>query len=294
MTLKNNMKTALLLGGLAGLMVLLGNMLGGRSGAMLGLVFAAFMNLGSYWFSDKIALRMSRARPVSRAEAPQLYASVQRLTAKAGLPMPTLHLIPSKQPNAFATGRNPSHAAVAVTEGILEILSPEELEGVLAHELAHVRNRDILIASVAATIAGAISFVATMARWGAMFGGGGGGNNDDNRGGVIGVLVASLVAPLAAMIMQMAVSRSREYAADAVGAQIAGRPQGLASALRKLEIMSQRVPMAINPSAAPMFIVNPLRGAWAQGASRMFSTHPPTEERIRRLNEMTVRSGYLT
>jgi heat shock protein HtpX len=289
--MKNNMKTALLLGSLAGLMVFLGNLLGGRSGAMLGLVFAAVMNLGSYWFSDRIALRMSRARPVSRTEAPELYAAVERLTRRAGLPMPSLHLIPSKQPNAFATGRNPSHAAVAVTEGILEILSPDELEGVLAHELAHVRNRDILIASVAATIAGAISFVATMARWGAMFGGGG--DDDDNPGGIIGLLAASIVAPIAAMIMQMAVSRSREFAADALGAEIAGRPQGLASALRKLEVMSQRVPMAVNPSAAPMFIVNPLRGAWAKGASRMFSTHPPTEERISRLNEMAARTGYL-
>ncbi len=288
--MKNNMKTALLLGSLAGLMVFLGNLLGGRSGAMLGLVFAAVMNLGSYWFSDRIALKMSRARPVSRGEAPELYAAVERLTRRAGLPMPSLHLIPSKQPNAFATGRNPSHAAVAVTEGILEILSPDELEGVLAHELAHVRNRDILIASVAATIAGAISFVATMARWGAMFGGG---DDDDNPGGIFGLLAASIVAPIAAMIMQMAVSRSREFAADALGAEIAGRPQGLASALRKLEVMSQRVPMAVNPSAAPMFIVNPLRGAWAQGASRMFSTHPPTEERISRLNEMAARTGYL-
>lgn len=290
--MKNNFKTALLLGGLAGLMVFLGNMLGGRTGAMFGLVLAAFMNLGSYWFSDKIALKMSRARPVGRAEAPQLYASVERLAERARLPMPTLHLIPSQQPNAFATGRNPAHAAVAVTEGILEILSPDELEGVLAHELAHVRNRDILIASVAATIAGAISFAATMARWGAIFGGGGG-DDDENPGGLIGILVASLVAPVAAMIMQMAVSRSREYVADALGAEIAGRPQGLASALRKLEVMSQRVPMAVNPSAAPMFIVNPLRGAWAQGASRMFSTHPPTEERIRRLNDMAARTGYL-
>lgn len=289
--MKNNMKTALLLGSLAGLMVFLGNLIGGRSGAMLGLVFAAVMNLGSYWFSDRIALKMSRARPVSRGEAPQLYAAVERLTGRAGLPMPSLHLIPSKQPNAFATGRNPAHAAVAVTEGILEILSPDELEGVLAHELAHVRNRDILIASVAATIAGAISFVATMARWGAMFGGGG--DDEDNPGGIFGLLAASIVAPIAAMIMQMAVSRSREFAADALGAEIAGRPQGLASALRKLEVMSQRVPMAVNPSAAPMFIVNPLRGPWARGASRMFSTHPPTEERIARLNEMAARTGFL-
>ncbi len=290
--MKNNMKTALLLGSLAGLMVFLGSMLGGRSGALLGLIFAAVMNLGSYWFSDKIALKMSKARPVSRTEAPQLYEAVYRLTQKAGMPMPSLHLIPSEQPNAFATGRSPSHAAVAVTEGLLHLLSPEELEGVLAHELAHVRNRDILIASVAATIAGAISFVATMARWGAMFGGGG--NDRDNPGGIVGVLVASMVAPIAAVIMQMAVSRSREYQADALGAEIAGRPQGLASALRKLELMSQKVPMAVNPSAAPMFIVNPLRGPWARGASRMFSTHPPTEERIRRLEAIGARTGYLS
>ncbi len=290
MTVKNNMKTVILLGTLAGLMVWLGNMIAGRSGATIGLVFAAVMNLGAYWFSDKIALKMSRARPISRAEAPQLYSMVYRLTQRAGIPMPSIHIIPSQQPNAFATGRNPSHAAVAVTEGILEMLSPSELEGVLAHELAHVRNRDILIASVAATIAGAISFIATMARWGAMFGGS---DEDNNPAGLVGVLVASIVAPLAAMVMQMAVSRSREFQADAVGAEIAGRPNGLSSALRKLEIASQRVPMAVNPSAAPMFIVNPLRGPLAHGAARLFSTHPPTEERIRRLEEMAGRAGYL-
>ncbi len=288
--MKNNMKTVVLLGSLAGLMVVAGNLLGGRTGAIFGLGFAVLMNMGSYWFSDKIALKMSRARPVSSAEAPELYNSVRRLTQRAGLPMPSLHLIPSEQPNAFATGRNPSHAAVAVTEGILRILTPEELEGVLAHELAHVQNRDILIASVAATIAGAISFLATMARWGAMFGGGR--DDDDHPGGIAGVLVASIVAPLAAMIMQMAVSRSREFQADARGAQIAGRPQGLSSALRKLEVASQRIPMAVNPSAAPMFIVNPLRGAWAKNASRLFSTHPPTEERIRRLDEIAARTGF--
>ncbi len=288
--MKNNMKTVLLLGTLAGLMVGLGSLLGGRGGAVLGLMFAAVMNLGAYWFSDKIALRMSRARPVTRAEAPQLYSAVRRLTERAGMPMPSLHVIPSDQPNAFATGRNPSHAAVAVTEGILAMLTPEELEGVLAHELAHVRNRDILIASVAATIAGAISFVATMARWGAIFGGG---DDEDNPGGLIGVLVASIVAPIAAMIVQLAVSRSREFHADAVGAEIAGRPHGLASALRKLEVASQRIPMAVNPSAAPMFIVNPLRGPWARGAARWFSTHPPTEERIRRLHQMAGATSYL-
>lgn len=288
--MKNNLKTVVLLGTLAGLMVGLGNLLGGRGGAVLGLMFAAVMNLGAYWFSDKIALRMSRARPVTRAEAPELYQAVHRLTSRAGMPMPSLHVIPSDQPNAFATGRNPSHAAVAVTEGILAMLTPEELEGVLAHELAHVKNRDILIASVAATIAGAISFVATMARWGAIFGGG---DDDESPGGLIGVLVASIVAPIAAVIVQMAVSRSREFEADADGAVIAGRPHGLASALRKLDIASQRIPMAVNPSAAPMFIVNPLRGSWAQGAARMFSTHPPTEERIRRLQAMASSSHFM-
>ena len=287
--MKNNLKTVVLLGSLAGLMVWLGNAIGGRGGAVMGLLLAALMNFGAYWFSDKMALKMSRARPVSRAEAPELYAMVRSLTQRAGLPMPSLHIIPSDQPNAFATGRNPSHAAVAVTEGLLHMLSPAELEGVLAHELAHVRNRDILISSVAATIAGAISFLATMARWGAMFGGG---DEEDSPGGIVAVLVASIVAPIAAMIMQLAVSRSREFQADAVGAEIAGRPQGLASALRKLEVAARRVPMAVNPSAAPMFIVNPLSGSWAHGAARLFSTHPPTEERVRRLQEMAGRAGY--
>jgi len=284
--MKNNLKTVFLLGTLAGLMVFLGNMLGGRSGAVMGLAFAAVMNMGAYWFSDRIALKMSKARPVSRTEAPQLYELVYRLTQRANLPMPSLHIIPSQQPNAFATGRNPKHAAVAVTQGLLEIMSPDELEGVVAHELAHVRNRDILIASVAATIAGAISFVATMARWGAMFGGGRN-SNSNNPIGLAGILVASIVAPLAAMIMQMAVSRSREFHADAVGANIAGRPHGLAAALRKLELASQRIPMPVNPSAAPMFIVNPLRGMRGGGAARLFSTHPPTEERIRKLEAMS-------
>ncbi|HEX2053667.1 MAG TPA: zinc metalloprotease HtpX [Actinomycetota bacterium] len=283
------MKTVVLLGTLAGLMVWLGSAIGGRGGALLGLTLAAVMNFGAYWFSDKMALRMSRARPVSFAEAPELYETVGRLAARAGLPMPSLHIIPSEQPNAFATGRNPEHAAVAVTEGILRLLSPSELEGVLAHELAHVRNRDILIASVAATIAGAISFLATMARWGAMFGGG---DDDESPGGLVAVLIASIVAPIAAMVMQLAVSRSREFQADALGAEIAGRPHGLASALRKLEVASQRIPMAVNPTAAPMFIVNPLRGAWATGAARLFSTHPPTEERIRRLQQMAGLAAY--
>jgi heat shock protein HtpX len=218
---------------------------------------------------------------------------VESLTNRAGLPMPKLYLIPSEQPNAFATGRNPSHAAVAVTEGILRMLTPEELQGVIAHELAHVRNRDILIASVAATIAGAISFAAQMAQWSAMFGGRVG-DDDDSPGGVIGLLVGIIVAPVAAVILQLALSRSREFQADAIGAEIAGRPHGLASALRKLERGAQQIPMPVNPSAAPLFIVNPLRGNFARGAARLFSTHPSTEERVRRLEQMAGMSIHPT
>jgi heat shock protein HtpX len=284
--MKNNAKTVLLLGTLTGLLVGLGSALGGRGGALLGLIFAAVLNLGSYWYSDKIALKMSRARPVTRAEAPELYQMTENLVRRANLPMPRLYVIPSDQPNAFATGRNPEHAAVAVTEGIMQRLTAEELEGVLAHELAHVRNRDILIASVAATIAGAISFISTMARWGAIFGGG---DDEESPGGIFGLLVATIVAPIAALVVQLALSRSREFQADRVGAGISGKPQSLASALRKLETSAKQIPMPVNPSAAPMFIVNPLQGSWARGAARLFSTHPSTEERVRRLMAM---SGY--
>lgn len=284
--MKNTMKTVLLLGLLSGLLVGLGNMLGGRSGATLGLIFAAVMNLGSWWFSDKIALKMSRAQQVSEAEAPELHRIVGNLAQAAGLPKPSVHVIPSDQPNAFATGRSPKHSAVAVTEGLLKVLTTDELEGVLAHELAHIDNRDVLIASVAATIAGAISWIATMARWGAMFGGG---DDEDSPGGFIGLLVASIVAPLAALIIQMAVSRSREYQADSAGARICGRPDSLASALKKIEYYAHQVPMPVNPSAAPMFIVNPFKGALARGVTSLFSTHPPTEERVRRLEQMVGR-----
>jgi heat shock protein HtpX len=282
--MKNTAKTVLLLGALTGLLVGLGSAFAGRGGAVFGFVIAAAMNLGSYWFSDKIALKMSRARPVTRAEAPELYAITEQLVRRAQLPMPRLYVIPSDQPNAFATGRNPEHAAVAVTEGIMQRLSPEELEGVLAHELAHVRNRDILIASVAATIAGAISFISTMARWGAIFGGG---DDEESPGGFIGLLVASIVAPIAALVVQLALSRSREFQADRVGARISGRPESLARALRKLESAAKQIPMPVNPSAAPMFIVNPLQGAWVRGAAKLFRTHPPTEERVQRLMAMT-------
>jgi heat shock protein HtpX len=280
---KNTAKTVLLLGALTGLLIGLGNAFAGRSGAIVGFVIAAGMNLASYWFSDKIALRMSRARPVTRAEAPELYSITENLVRRANLPMPRLYVIPSPQPNAFATGRNPQNAAVAVTEGIMQRLAPEELEGVLAHELAHVRNRDILIASVAATIAGAISFISTMARWGAIFGGR---DDEDSPGGIIGLLVATIVAPIAALIVQLALSRSREFQADRIGAEISGRPQSLARALRKLELSAKQIPMPVNPSAAPMFIVNPLRGTWARGTARWFSTHPSTEERVQRLMAM--------
>ncbi|MGI8425639.1 MAG: zinc metalloprotease HtpX [Actinomycetota bacterium] len=287
--MKNNMKTVVLLGSLAGLMVVFGQLLGGRTGAIIGFGLAAAINFASYWFSDKIALKMSKAKPVTREEAPALYEIVEDLSRRAEIPMPTLHMVASDQPNAFATGRNPEHAAVAVTEGIMRILTRDELEGVLAHELSHVKNRDILTTSIAAAIAGGISLLATMARWGAIFGGGS--NDEDEGGGIAAVLVASIVAPLAAMVVQMAISRSREFQADASGADVCGNPAGLASALRKIEAGAQQTPMAVSPSAAPLFIINPLRGRFAQGAAKMFMTHPPTDERIQRLEAMAHQSA---
>jgi heat shock protein HtpX len=274
----NYFRTTLLLGLLTGLILVMGHFLGGRTGVVVALGFATLMNLGSYWFSDKIVLAMYRAKPVSEQQAPQLHAIVDGLVARAGLPKPKLYILPQPSPNAFATGRNPKHAAVAVTQGLLELMSREEVEGVLAHELAHVKNRDILISSIAATIAGAISMLAYFARWGAIFGGVG--DRDDRDGGLIGVLVMAIVAPLAAMVIQMAVSRSREYAADATGAQIAGNPYGLASALEKLGQYSKRVPMKSTPATSHMFIIAPLSG---RSLMNLFSTHPPLEERIRRL-----------
>lgn len=278
--MKNHVKTVLLLGILSGLLVGLGQLIGGINGAGLGIGLALVMNLGGYWFSDRLALRMSGARPVTEAEAPELYSIIRNLSTRADLPMPSVHIIPSEQPNAFATGRNPEHAAVAVTEGILQVLEPDELEGVLSHELAHVGNRDILISSVAATIAAAISWIGMIARWGAMFG-----DDDDNPLGFIGIFVGSIVAGLAAVLVQLAISRSREYLADETGARISGKPQSLASALQKIEHHAKQVPMKVNPSAAPMFIINPFSGA-GKGMVRLFSTHPPTEERIRRLNAL--------
>ena len=271
----NMLKTVVLMTVLTVGLVLVGGAFGGRGGMVTALVIAAAMNFGSYFFSDKLVLRMYRARIVTRAEAPGLYDVVETLSRRAGLPMPRVAIIPGEQPNAFATGRNPEHAVVAATEGILRILDRDEIEGVMAHELAHVRHRDMLISSVAATLAGAIM---VLARFGLFFGGG----DRDRGGGALAILLVVL-APLAAMIVQAAISRSREFAADAGGAEISGKPRALASALQKLEATAKRVPLQGNPATAHMFIVHPFRGG---GLTKMFSTHPPTEERVARLLEM--------
>ena len=269
----NGVKTVLLLGALSGILLVIGEVAGGSQGLMVAFVFAAVMNIGSYWFSDKIVLSMYRARQVG-PEHP-LHQIVARLVQRAGLPMPKVYIIPEASPNAFATGRNPSHAAVAATEGIMRVLSEQELEGVMAHELAHVKNRDILISSVAATIAAAIMMFARMA----MFFGG---SRDDREGGSnpIVLLAMMILAPFAALLVQMAISRSREFAADAAGAQIAGTPYGLAQALRKIEAAAKGVPMNANPATEHMFIVKPFAG---RGLMSLFSSHPPTEARIRAL-----------
>jgi heat shock protein HtpX len=275
----NGIKTALLLGLLSGVLLTIGELLGGANGLVVAFGLAAVMNLGSYWFSDKIVLRMYRAQEVG-PEHP-LYRIVERLTVRASLPMPKVYIIPDPTPNAFATGRNPAHAAVAATEGILKVLSEHELEGVIAHELAHVKHRDILISSVAATIAAAIMMTARMAHFAALFGGYGGRGDDRDRGNnPIALLATMILAPLAAALIQMAISRSREFAADAGGAQIAGNPYGLADALRKIDAVAKRVPLDANPATAHMFIVKPFSGA---GLMSLFSSHPPTEARIRAL-----------
>lgn len=282
----NTMKTFLLMGLMTVLLVFVGRLLGGQSGMVMAFFFAVIMNLGTYWFSDRLVLRMYKAREVTRAESPDLLGVVEELAGRAGLPMPRVYVIPDEQPNAFATGRDPNHAAVAVTEGILKTLSRDELRGVLGHELAHVKHRDILIGAVAATMAGAISMVANMAQWAMIFGGG---RSDDREGGShAGGLVMMIVAPIAAMLIQMAISRSREFLADEGGAQFSGNPLSLANALRKLEKKAEQIPMDASPATAHMFIVNPLSGG---GLMKLFSTHPPMEERIARLEAMAYGSA---
>jgi heat shock protein HtpX len=277
----NALKTTLLLGLMTGLFIAIGGLLGGRSGMVLAFGVALVMNFVSYWFSDKIVLRMYGAQPIGEAEAPMVYRTVRNLATKAGMPMPKLYLIPSATPNAFATGRSPQHAAVAVTEGILRIMNEQELEGVLAHELSHVLNRDILISTIAATIAGAIGMLANMAQWNLFLGGS---RDDEGRGTNPIALIATMIfAPLAAMLIQMAVSRSREYEADASGARLTRRPLGLASALAKLHQANQISPMNASPATSHLFIVNPLSG---RRFSTLFATHPPVEERIARLQAM--------
>ncbi len=284
----NTLKTFLFLAALTALFVVVGGAIGGRGGATLALILAGVMNFFAYWFSDKVALAMSGARPVSEQEAPELHAIVAKLAAKAGLPKPRVYLIPSETPNAFATGRNPEHAAVAVTAGIMRILNRDELEGVLAHELAHIKNRDILISSIAAVLAGAIAYLAQMAQWALFFGGFSRDDDEGNPLGLIGVILMIILAPIAASLIQLAVSRSREYLADATGAKICRCPLSLARALEKLEAWNKRIPMNVNPAQAQMFIVNPLRG---ETLMRLFSTHPPISDRIARLVEMAKREG---
>ncbi|MEE4264090.1 MAG: zinc metalloprotease HtpX [Desulfobacteraceae bacterium] len=275
----NGLKIVLLMTALSALLVVAGRALGGQNGMVIAFGLACIMNLGTYWFSDRIVLRMYKAREVTSDEVPVLFTMVRDLSARANLPMPKVYIIPGEAPNAFATGRNPSHAAVAVTEGIMRLLSKEELMGVLGHELAHIRNRDILIGTIAATFAGAIAMLANMAQWAMIFGG----RNDEEGQNPIAVIAMMIIAPMAAMVIQMAISRSREYLADRDGAKIHGNPRHLARALAKLQRGAERAPMDASPATAHMFIVNPLRGS---GVMKFFSTHPPVTERIRRLEQM--------
>lgn len=279
----NTFRTALFMTVLTLLLVFVGRVLGGPNGMAIALMLAAVMNFGAYWFSDRMVLAMYGAREASPAEAPELHGMVRELASRAGLPVPKVYIIENDTPNAFATGRNPEHAAVAVTTGILRILNRQELMGVLGHEMTHVKNRDILIGTIAATFAGAISMLASMAQWGAFLGGGRSDEEGGGVGGLIGTLIFSFVASIAATLVQLAISRSREYLADEGGARLAGDPRYLAGALAKLERGVERIPMEANPATAHMFIVNPLRGG---GVMSLFSTHPPIEERIRRLNAM--------
>jgi len=283
MTMGNFFKTAVLLAALTCLVVLIGGAIGGQRGMLLAFLLAAVMNFASYWFSDKIVLSMYGAQPVDERSAPDLYRIVRRLATRDGIPMPRVYVIPNDTPNAFATGRSPQHAAVAVTEGIMRMLDDNELEGVIAHELSHVKNRDTLTMTIAATLAGAITYLAHMAQFAAFFGGRRGDDEESGSAGPIAALVMAIVAPIAAMLVQMAISRTREFQADASGARLAGQPWGLAKALEKLEMAASMSPMAATPATAHLFIVNPLRGG---GLMTLFSTHPPTQERIARLRAM--------
>jgi heat shock protein HtpX len=286
----NTLKVGVLLVALTALFIFVGDAIGGRGGAMIAFALALVMNLISYWFSDKIVLSMYGARPLSPVDAPELYRMVERLAERAGIPVPRLYVVPGEQPNAFATGRDPAHAAVAVTAGLLHLLDTEEVEGVLAHEIAHIKHRDTLTMTVVATIAGAVMLLADMARWAMIFGGA---RSDDREGGnPLVYLFVMIVAPIAAMLIQLAISRAREYEADATGARLAGSPDGLANALRKLEQASRMIPMEASPSTAHLFIVNPLRGMGGTLMS-LFMTHPPIEERIRRLERMRGSEWYL-
>lgn len=280
----NTIKVWLLMGALSILLVLLGSAIGGQSGAMLFFMIAMAMNFFGYFYSDKIAIKMTGSYPVSEAEAPELYAMIKKLSQRAGMPMPRLYVTPSDQPNAFATGRNPANSAVAVTEGIMRLLNRSEIEGVMAHELAHIKNRDVLVGTIAAALAGAITMMANAFQWAAIFGIGRS-DNEEGGGSMAGGLLMAFLAPIAAMIIQMAISRSREYMADATGAQIAGTSDGLSNALLKLESAAQRIPMAVNPAASHLFIINPLSGA---SLMKLFSTHPPIQERVARLRNIRL------
>ena len=282
----NTLKTTFLMALLTVLLMLIGGAIGGRGGMATAFLLAGAMNFISYWFSDKIVLSMYGAKPIEEQDNPRFYGIVRQLAGRAGLPMPKIYIIQDDSPNAFATGRNPEHAAVAATTGIMRLLNDEELAGVMAHELGHVKNRDILISTLAATFAGAITYLAHMAQWGAMFGGR---SDDDEGGGMIGMLFMAILAPIAAMLVQMAISRSREFGADAAGARISGNPLSLARALQKLELGSQQIPMEANAATAHMFIVNPLTGG---GMMSLFSTHPPIPERVHRLEDISRTHDY--
>ncbi len=286
----NTLKTFLLLAALTALFLVIGQAFGGRTGLIIALVLAGALNFFAYWYSDKLALKMAGARPVSPAEAPELHQIVAKLAAQAGIPKPKVYVIPTETPNAFATGRNPENAAVAVTAGLMHLLDWDELEGVLAHEIAHIKNRDILVSTIAAVLAGAIAYLADMAQWSLFFGGIFGGNDEEDHNPLsyVGLILMIILAPLAAMLIQLAISRSREYLADATGAKICRCPLSLARALEKLEAWNRKLPMQVNPAQAQMFIVNPLKG---KGLAHLFSTHPPIEDRIRRLVEMARKEG---